>query len=353
MKIRLAVLEPDKSYLSRVASVFNAKYADKLEIYSFTEEKTALAALEKDHIDVFLANEAFAIDKETLPERCGFAYLVEMPGIESLRGENALCKFQKAELIYKKVLGIFSDQASAITGMMHSDSGTKMTAFFSAAGGCGCTTAAAAYAAHLAGTGKKVLYLNLETFGNPDMLFQGEGQGSFGDIIYAVKSRKGNLYLKIESSVKRDPSGVYFFSGTSTALDMNELKEEEKRRILTELKTSCDYECVVLDLDFSLNEEFLSILDECAQLVLVSDGSRTANEKTSRMLFALNILEQQSGKKWMMRMGVLYNRFSSATSEKLKGCDIREIGGIRRYEGYGPRQLVRELSALPVFDRLE
>lgn len=352
MKIRLAILEPDKSYLNRVVSAFNAKYAQKLEIYSFTEEKMALEALRNYHIDVFLASEAFEIDVSKLPDGCGFAYLVETPGVESLHGENALCKFQKAELIYKQVLSIFSDQASAITGMMHSPSGGKLFGFFSVSGGCGSTTAAVAYAFYLARKGKKVLYLNLETFGNADLFFGGEGQGSFEDVIYAVKSRKGNLYLKMESSVKRDAGGVYYFSKTSTALDMNELKAEEVRRILTELKTSCDYEYIVLDLDFSIGEETLSILAECSRIVMVSDGSALANDKAARMLFSLNILEQQSDRKLMMRMGILYNRFSSSTSKKLEGWDIPEIGGMKRYEGYGLAQLVQELSRLPVFDRL-
>lgn len=255
-------------------------------------------------------------------------------------------------MIYKQVLSIFSDQASAITGMMHSSSGGKLLGFFSVSGGCGSTTAAVAYAFYLARKGKKVLYLNLETFGNADLFFKGEGQGSFEDVIYAVKSRKGNLYLKMESSVKRDAGGVYYFSKTSTALDMNELKAEEVRRILTELKTSCDYEYIVLDLDFSIGEETLSILAECSRIVMVSDGSALANDKAARMLFSLNILEQQSDRKLMMRMGILYNRFSSSTSKKLEGWDIPEIGGMKRYEGYGLAQLVQELSKLPVFDRL-
>ena len=178
MKIRLVLLESDKSYLNRIVSAFNTKYADKLEIYSFTEEDTALAALQKYHADVFLAGEAFQIDRAKLPEGCGFAYLVETHDIESFHGETALCKFQKAELIYKQVLSIFSDQASAITGMLHNAAGGRLIGFFSAAGGNGSTTAAVAFAVYLARKGKKTLYLNLETFGRTDLFFHGEGPGS-------------------------------------------------------------------------------------------------------------------------------------------------------------------------------
>lgn len=39
MRIRLAVLDSDKNYLSRLSTVFMNKYADKIEFYSFTDEK--------------------------------------------------------------------------------------------------------------------------------------------------------------------------------------------------------------------------------------------------------------------------------------------------------------------------
>lgn len=42
MRIRLAILEKDAVYLSRLESAFNVKYADKLEIYSFTDRDIAL-----------------------------------------------------------------------------------------------------------------------------------------------------------------------------------------------------------------------------------------------------------------------------------------------------------------------
>ena len=352
MKIRLAILETDKSYLNRIVSAFNMKYADKFEIYSFTEEKTALEALGKYHVDVFLAGETFEIDQENIPEGCGFAYLAETRDITSLHGEMAICKFQKAELIYKQVINIYSEQESAITGIKHNHSGGKLIGFFSASGGNGTTTAAAAFANYAAGKGKKTIYLNLEIFGNTDLFFHGEGQGSFEDVIYAVKSRKGNLFLKLESSVKQDISGVYYFSKTNTALDMNELKLEEIKRILTELRTSCDYEYIVLDFDFSLTQEKLELLAECEQIVMVSDGSKVSNDKAKRMLLALQIIEQQNDLRLMMRMGVLYNRFSSKTSEKLVGLELPELGGFKRYEGYRLEQLVQELSRLSVFDCL-
>ena len=56
MRIKLAILESDGVYLDRMVSVFNVKYGDKLEIYSFTDRNAALVAMKTTKIDVFLAD---------------------------------------------------------------------------------------------------------------------------------------------------------------------------------------------------------------------------------------------------------------------------------------------------------
>ena len=85
MKIRLAILDRDSIYVSRIAKVFEAKYADMLELYSFTEEELAKEQLKSSKIDVFLASDSFEISLKEIPSNCGFAYLVESPDISSVK----------------------------------------------------------------------------------------------------------------------------------------------------------------------------------------------------------------------------------------------------------------------------
>ncbi|MCI9143535.1 MAG: chromosome partitioning protein ParA [Lachnospiraceae bacterium] len=352
MKIRLAILEDDRSYLNRITTVFNTKYMDKLEIYSFTSEQGIYHTLAASRIDVLLASDAFEIDIQKVPPRCGFAYLVYSADIESVRGEPALCKFQKAELIYKQILNIFAEKTVAITGS-NQEGGARVILFTGAAGGVGCTSVAVGCAMYFAGKGKRAVYLNLETIGNADSFFRGEGQGNFSDIIYAVKSRKANLSLKLESLVKQDTSGAFFFSAPNTALDMLELKPEEIRQIIAELRSSCGYDYVILDISMQFGREMSAFFQNCSSVVFISDGSVTANDKTARMLRAMEILEEQGDGRRMYDMGILYNRFSSRTSGKMKDTGIREIGGIKRFEECSPRQLGVKISEQDVFRGLE
>ena len=70
MKIKLALLDNDQNYLNRIVSVFNIRYADKLEIYSFTKIESALSVLESTRIDVFVSSVAFDVNTAALPKRC-------------------------------------------------------------------------------------------------------------------------------------------------------------------------------------------------------------------------------------------------------------------------------------------
>ena len=99
MKIRLAILDTDNSCLDRITAAFTARFADRLEVCSFTNEETVLNHLNTSRIDVLLAGEEFEIDRKRIPARCSFAYFVESADVKLIRGEKAISKFQRADLL--------------------------------------------------------------------------------------------------------------------------------------------------------------------------------------------------------------------------------------------------------------
>lgn len=204
------------------------RYADKLEIYSFTEQEAALDSLESVKIDVLLSNDAFEIDTAGLPKRCGFAYLADSTDIPMINGQKAICKFQKAELIYKQILGIYSEHSSSISNWKSDGASTKAVVFQSVSGGTGASTMAA-------------------------------GQFDMSDIIYALKSKKANLPLRLESCVKQDPRGVYFFAQPKNALDMFELDCNETMRLISVQQAMNLYDYIVIDSDFGMDQDTLRI----------------------------------------------------------------------------------------------
>ena len=143
MKIKLALLDSDQNYLNRIVTAFNIKYADKLEIYSFTKLESAMAALEPSRIDVLVASDTFVVESSALPKRCQLAYFVESADVDSVNDQRAICKFQKADLIYRQILSIYSEYAGSASGLKLGDDSCKVIAFTSPCGGVGSSTMAA------------------------------------------------------------------------------------------------------------------------------------------------------------------------------------------------------------------
>jgi cellulose biosynthesis protein BcsQ len=350
MKIKIAILETDKHYLDRIMAAFTSRFSEKLELYSFSDPASALEMVREARIDVFLAGDNVELDPEGVPERCGFAYLVDSIDVETYNGRRAICKFQKADAIYKEILSLYSEVASHTFGL-RSTSGAKVLTFLSAAGGVGSSTLAVACAMALARRGHPVLYLNLEQFGDVSLYFSGQGQFDFGDVIYAVKSRRSNLALKLESLVKKDDSGVHFYDRCKTPLDMAEMKRDELRRLFEELLPS-GYSHIVVDADFSLHPFSLALLEMSESPVFVSDGSEEANTKFERAYRALQALEQQSDRVLSSRISLMYNKFDNRTGRQIKDEQIPVLGGLARVEQATRKQLLERLREMPLFDKL-
>lgn len=352
MKIRLAILDNDANYLNRMVAAFGTKYDEKFEIYSFTDGGLALDTLEKSKIDVFIASDVFVIDTELLPKRCGFAYLVDTPEVGMVREQRAICKFQKADLIYKQILSIYSENAGSVSGLKLDDDSTKIISFVSPSGGVGCSVMAAACAVRYAKKGKRTLYLNLEKFGSADAFFAGEGQFDMSDIIFALKSKKANLSIKLESCVKQDLTGVYFYSQPKLALDMMELGEEEILYLISEVKAAGKYDYIILDMDFSMSKSAINIYKQGHAFVWVGDGSKISNLKIFRAYKALEMKEQNAESPLINRLCLIYNQFSNKTSKTLEATSMRNIGGCPRYEHATTEQVVTQLAGMEMLDKI-
>lgn len=352
MKIKLAILEKDASYLSRIVAVFSTKYADKFEIYSFTDLSVALSSINDAKIDVLVANDAFDVEVSALPKRCGFAYFVDAADIEMKNDQRAICKYQKADLIYKQILSVYSEKAGSISGLKLDEDSTKIIVFGSVSGGAGASSMAAAAAMRFASQNKKTLYLNLEKFGSADTFFSGEGQFDMSDVIFALKSKKSNLSLKLESCVKQDNNGVCFYSQAQIALDMMELGCDEITRLISELKLTGGYDYIIVDADFGLDKDSIKLYRLAHSIVWVGDGSEVSNAKVFRAYNALSTLEANVESPLVNRLCLIYNKFSNKTSQVLTDIGIKNVGGAPRFEHATQEMVLEQLKVKDMLDKI-
>ncbi len=353
MRIKLAILEKDLGYLNRIVSVFSTKYADKFQIYSFSDVDIALSGLNSEKIDVFIANDAFDIDFDKLPKRCCFAYFVDSADIDTYNDQVTICKFQKAELIYKQILSLYSENAANISGIDLSEDSCRVVTFASPAGGVGTSTFAAAYALYLAEQKKKTLYLSFEDFGSSDLFFSGEGLFDMTDVIFSIKSKKANLSMKLESYIKQDPRGVYFYSAAKFALDMLELTHDEKMLLLAELQRTGSYDYIVVDSSFGLDKAHNELFRKSNTVVMISDGTETANLKTNRAYSAIQTMDQMAEIPITNRFALFYNKFSNKISTSIGNSEIKELGGAPVYAHATTAQILSQLVSLDIFQKID
>lgn len=355
MRVKLAILHSDLSYLNRLANALETKYRNRLLLYTFTSPEKALEALNTEKIDVLLADDAFSFDMETLPEKCGFAYLVDSPELDTLRGAPAVCQFQRTELLYKNVLNIFSETlGDASVRNIYSDRG-KVLIFSSPCGGSGTSTLAAACTTHFALAGKQSLYLNLEDFGGADAYFSGEGVADMSDVVYAVKRRRGSLPIKLESYARRDSSNACYFSSAKMALDMLELTTADRQDLISVLAESGGYDYIVVDMPFDLRKESRELFQKAHALVWVSDGTPVANQKTAKAYEALRVLEQGGLAPLADRVCLLWNKIPAGMESELPALGMPVVGAVAKVRHQMNETIVGLLGASPaatVFDTI-
>lgn len=85
MKIKVAILDENVSYLNRLAAAFASRFAEKLEVYSFSNQESALTSLQNNRIDVFLSSDRFDIDYNRLPKDVDFHIWLIRPELSHLR----------------------------------------------------------------------------------------------------------------------------------------------------------------------------------------------------------------------------------------------------------------------------
>lgn len=329
MQIRLVIGEQDKRYLDNFVRYLEKNYLDKIEILSFSEPDFLREYFQSGSADVTLLDEAFGIMAEEAQKYGKIAYLSDAADGEKPDGIRRIVKFKKPDLIYKDILDLYAEGGYRTTYSSGTGKQAKMTLVTSFSGGTGTSSFAAALSRQYARRGRKVLYLNLEALGNSEDFFQGSGAYTFEEVLFALKSQKTDLGLKLESAVRTDPGGVSYFAPCSSALYMMEMTNENIQTLLETLKKSGTYEDVVVDLNFRLDKAFVSMMELADQIILVQDGGQSSNSKFYRAVEALKIIEQQEHAELLGKMKLVYNRFSSSKSSiELTGVIFPVVGKI-------------------------
>ena len=347
IKLKIGLLDSDKIYLERFTGIMERKFGNQIEMFSFTDPDGVISSVNENHINVLLASGDCRLSEEKLSDSCMFAYLADSAEINSVNGKNTIFRYQSADGIYRTLLSLYSEKMSNSVSYRSGAGHARVSLFIPECEGAGASTAAAAMAEYSAATGRKTLFLNLRQFRETEELFSAPGDSTFTDVIFALKSRKANMTLKLESIVKKSKSGVYFFGSCRSPLDSEELDRAELGTLIDELDSSCGYDSLVIVSDFFISEKFSVLLDKADDVIIVSGDSRLSEQRLKQKQAAITGLEKRDLAGITDKLRVLFNKSAKAIQ-----LGIPVLGIIPDTGAGGEREIIRRITASGVFGNI-
>lgn len=369
MKIKVFLLTADETYARKIYNAFLREYSDTVDLIIFDSVDTMQGQVRKLYPDIVLVDEELRDVRLSLPQSAYLALLSDNSEAKTIMGHMAVGKYQRISGIHEQILDIYSVKQEMLSiSVKENDPGKiKIVTFMSPAGGTGASTLAAACARQLALKGENVIYLNLEQFGTADAYFSGEGSYDFERVIFAVAlgeyataSKNGDnskkeyaVATKMESALKKDISGVRFYSGCKNSLDMQGiLNEEAMENLFENFRKMKNVRWIVADCDCNLNEMTYKQIERSYLSVVVSDGTEASNRKTERYLGSLELIGNQRDQLMNSRVFIMYNRFGSSEGKRIKNQAFKEIGKFGRVENATVKEIMELMDEAGLFNSI-
>ncbi len=352
MVIKVAVIEKDPRFLDRLTAVFSKNYANKLEIYPFADPEVALTTLQFLRPNILIADESIRIPVKSLPDDCALAYFVSAVSTDQIDGHRAICKFQRAELIYMQIIGILSDNTNSATYTKQQNPETKIVTFTSPAGGVGVSTAAVAFSLKIASLGHRVLYLDLDAYSCPGLYFRGEGDYTFGDVLHTLVHKDGNLTELLVHATRKDPRGVSYFCESDPSAVYPVLTSEDVSRLLRELRIITAFDYIVLDIPFAKFLCQADLWEKSAGIVFLTDATEQAQLKLIRGYHTLLREASEKGTDLGSGLFLLNNKCRTFPMRIHELSALKDLGHIPFIPDNDPMIRLSSIASLSLFDSL-
>lgn len=355
MKIRVFLCSEDALYCEKIVNYFNSYYYDKFQWNVYTQPVYLEQIFRSDEPDLILVGSEMQtslgrLDPKLLEGKI-WAYLTEDDaGLKE--GKSCISKYRRADQIYRELLDLYAKsehvrhEAPLVSGK------TAFIAFVSAGGGPGTSTIACAAAKSFSAM-DKVLYINLEDIGLCGGVFTGENTSGFDEIVYAIKSRRNTLGLKLESAVSRDRSGTYYFRECTNPMDLQTLSAEDIRELLRAIEASGVYDKVIIDLGNGLHDKEITVMSMVASIIVIMDPGEIAELKLKRYLEYMQAVEEVKQMDIISKMSVYYNKTmkSRQLPEQVQG--IRTGGAFPLIENGTYAGIIDKIAAMELLQTIK
>lgn len=349
--ISVLLLSTDAVYCNRVVGYLNKFHSDiKISVLHSDEDIDDI--ISKKRYSIFLIDDEFAADTRYIPSNVACMYFTDYESGIKINDRPSICKYKSGETIYKTILSLFSEVSSV--GSFGKE-GSKVISFFGANGGSGASSAAAALAYRVALKGKNVLYLNLDKFADPVLLFEDHTEsGNLSDLIYFVKTNSKdnvNLSSKSTSLLKKDISGVRFIDNCQNPCDFDEVDIGMLSDMVSAMRSSQDFDAIIID--GQINEKIVwqlmcRISDD---IIIVTQDTLQESIKLSRILNYIKVEDVHNSTDIFGSISIIVNK-NIQQSSNLSNYSDMVIGNIPYYKDNNVRNIANAISRLEWWDSI-
>jgi cellulose biosynthesis protein BcsQ len=329
-KLKIAIAVKDEAYGRKLAEYIPHHYSPEAEAQVWpAKEKGDLAeAADQTEADIFLLEENLVLPQETSVRAGVVITLTEE--LRNLREIEGVYKYQCADALLNQALRIYAQKHPDDPPLTLFNRKTRTVALFSAGGGEGKTTLAAALSIQAAWEGKRIFYLNLENTASTPLYFAGEQANTLSNTLYAL-CHHSQVREKVASAICTDP--VYridFFREPDSLLDLQENPGGDLGLLVRLLAETGRYDRLFIDLSGGITHNYLAVLDACDKILLVSTEDRTAELKTQKLLREFKMLERSSRFGLLNKTRLILNK----TKENSR-TETGELPGEEAFAGAG------------------
>ena len=338
--MKVIILDKNVEYAERLKR-FVEKHHPMLQLFVCDNIDSAKTTMNIEKCDVVLADAVFSEEPsdfvETFEKTAAFSFFSERN--EIVNDREAFCKYITVKEMYDKICSLYERKKNRI--LKEKEEGesdinkTQVITFFSASGGAGSSTMAAACAMALSQS-TKVLYMNFEQLSSEGAFFSGSGKKGISDVIALLKTRytDADIYNQLKEIIVHDEKqgneNLFFIRGYRNAKDCPSMSSSGIDTIVSLLREQFDFDNIVIDVSFIAGPVFDKIVFNSDQIVLVSVGSDVSNEKMLRVRRYIEVVGRESKTK-MPRMNAIFNQYYGMKDEEVVTKDMRVLLRLPRY----------------------
>lgn len=294
MWIKAIYCTNDTDYAERLARFFDREYGNKIELNICISIASLFDFISRYQTDIALFGEEFEQEvsgaQKDIP--CTCAFLAEQVYENADNELPQIDKFQRGDAIYKNILDAYAGggKVKRIRAGKQDGGKQKIYVFTSPGGGSGTTTIARAYARKCA-VYEKVLYLDFGLFNDIEVA-EGSANG-MDDIIFALKSRRNILPLKLTSVVARTADRVFTYGPCSNALGLLELDAEDAQNLIDGITALSEYQKIIIDIGSALSAKETAFMRRADFILCIMDESHIAEKKYAKFCEFIEHVEEK------------------------------------------------------------